>query len=58
MEKNNLVISSWAQSEQGPNKRIYEITLSGENELAVWVEFLIERKKRIDLIIYQYESFK
>lgn len=58
MEKNNLVISSWVESEQGPNQRIYKITKQGNKELYVWIEFLTERKKRIDLIVDKYNNIK
>ena len=58
MEKEKLVVSSWSESDQGPNKRIYEITDIGLGELDIWIEFLSDRKKRIDLIIDKYNLLK
>ncbi|MGO1368886.1 MAG: PadR family transcriptional regulator [Senegalia sp. (in: firmicutes)] len=58
MEEGKLVSSSWSESEQGPNKRIYEITRKGIEELNSWIDFLSDRKKRITLIINKYETLK
>lgn len=58
MEGENLVVSSWAESDQGPNKRIYEITSNGIDELDNWIKLLKDRKQRITLIINKYESQK
>ncbi len=58
MENRNLIVSSWAESEQGPNKRMYAITLEGEKELDNWIYLLKDRKKRITSIIDKYESIK
>lgn len=56
MEDENLVVSSWSESDQGPNKRIYEITKEGIQELDTWVELLRDRRNRITSIISKYES--
>ncbi len=58
MENDNLVVSSWTESDQGPNKRIYEITEEGIKELDNWILLLKDRKKRITSIIEKYESLK
>lgn len=58
MESRSLVTSSWAESEQGPNKRIYSITTEGLKELESWILLLKNRKKRITSIIDKYESIK
>lgn len=58
MEKEKLVVSSWLESDQGPNKRIYEITDLGAKELDIWIDFLTDRKKRISLIIDKYNTLK
>lgn len=58
MEKDNLVISSWIESDQGPKKRIYKITDLGIEELDQWIDFLADRKKRITLITDKYRSLK
>lgn len=56
MENDNLVVSSWAESDQGPKKRMYEITDDGILELDNWILLLKDRKQRITLIIEKYES--
>lgn len=58
MENDDLVISSWIESDQGPNKRIYEITDAGILELDNWIILLKDRKQRITSIIEKYESLK
>lgn len=58
MENDNLIVSSWIESDQGPNKRMYEITEEGILELDNWIELLKDRKKRITSIIEKYESLK
>lgn len=58
MEGENLVVSSWSESDYGPNKRIYKITNEGISELDDWVEFLCDRQKRITKIIDKYISLK
>jgi poly-beta-hydroxybutyrate-responsive repressor len=54
MEKDNLVTSNWQAGEQGPKKRVYQITEIGENTLEQWVQVLKNRKKRISKLIYNY----
>lgn len=58
MESDNLVISSWAESDQGPNKRMYSITPKGYEALENWIYLLKDRKSRITSIIDKYESLK
>lgn len=58
MESRKLVTSSWAESEQGPNKRMYNITAEGIEELKSWILLLKNRKQRITSIIDKYESIK
>ena len=58
MEDEGLVISSWRESDQGPKKRMYEITEEGIIELDNWILLLKDRKQRITSIIDKYESMK
>ena len=58
MENDNLVVSSWSESDQGPKKRMYQITEEGKEELDNWILLLKDRKKRISAIIEKYESLK
>lgn len=58
MESENLVVSSWEESEQGPDRRFYNITPKGEKELDNWIILLKSREKRIKSIISKYEEIK
>lgn len=58
MEKDNYVISKWQEGGQGPKKRVYQITESGKNTLAQFIEILKIRKKRIEKLIDDYDSLK
>lgn len=57
MEADNLVISSWEDSEQGPKKRLYQITPKGIEVLDNWIDLLRYRKSRIEKIINNYECY-
>jgi PadR family transcriptional regulator PadR len=56
MEKEGSVISVWEEGGQGPKKRVYKITDNGKRELGNWIQFLKDRKARIDKLIKRYES--
>ena len=58
MENEGLVVSSWVESDQGPKKRMYDITEVGVIELGNWILLLKDRKQRITSIIEKYESQK
>ena len=48
LEKEGLVRSRWEHGESGPSKRVYEVTTSGEDRLAAWVEAF---RERADLLV-------
>ena len=56
MEKEDLVVSSWQESNEGPKKRIYNITDLGIEKLDDWILFLGDRQKRIGSIVNKYNS--
>lgn len=58
MEERGLIRSRWADSDQGPRKRMYAITQEGEEALADWVSFLKERQKTFAAIVGCYEKQK
>ncbi|MGD9761548.1 MAG: PadR family transcriptional regulator [Candidatus Izemoplasmatales bacterium] len=58
MEEHDLVSSAWEPSSQGPDKRIYEITILGKKELNDWIHMLKERQERISFLINCYEEVK
>lgn len=58
MEKESLVLSSWAKSSEGPKKKVYQITDKGIKELEIWIERIKKRRKQIDSIIEKHDSLK
>lgn len=58
MEKEGMVLSSWAESSEGPKKKYYQITDKGNIELEIWIELIKKRRKHIDSIIEKYDSLK
>ncbi len=56
MEKNGLIVSKWAESAQGPQKRMYSLTALGEKALDGWIRFLKGRRMQITAVIDKYES--
>jgi len=58
MEKDTYVTSKWLEGNQGPKKRLYQITETGENILEQWIQILKNRKKRIEKLINSYDSIK
>ena len=40
LERNGYVVSEWDLRESGPARRVYSLTLSGEQHLAEWTEVL------------------
>lgn len=56
MEKENLVTSLWQESDQGPKRRIYEITDSGRRDLENWIDILKLRKTRIETLIDKFNE--
>lgn len=51
LEGNGLVRSEWEHGESGPSKRIYHITLAGEERLEAWVGAFRERVKQLNRFI-------
>ena len=58
MEKEGSVVSVWEEAGQGPKRRVYNITDSGQKELVNWIEVLKGRKAHIEKLINRYESLK
>lgn len=53
-----MVKSFWEESEQGPRKRVYQITQKGRKELEGWIGFLKTRKNQIEKILSKYKLSK
>lgn len=45
LEEDGLVVSSWAESEAGPQRREYDITNDGRDALRAWAQQLSERAR-------------
>ena len=58
MEAEGLVKSAWATGESGPPKRMYEITMDGEDRLHSWVMSFEDRKQAIEAFIKRYHRKK
>ena len=58
MEKNKLIRSTWEDSDKGPKKRLYSITEEGEKTLESWINLIVHRRCRIDIIIDLHEKLK
>lgn len=56
MEGEGLVTSMWEESDQGPKRRVYEITAEGKQNLEQWIKVLKMRKSRIENLIVQYDK--
>ncbi len=56
MEEDCLVTSFWQEGEQGPQKRVYEITDRGKKELEFWTEMLKKRKTRIEKLLARFDQ--
>lgn len=56
MEKEASVISYWEEGDQGPKKRVYQITEAGKKRLDNWIEVLEERRTRITNLIDTYKK--
>lgn len=55
MEATGWVRSHWSEDSQGPRRRVYKITDSGEDHLASWVQDLRATRNEIDRLL---EMFK
>jgi PadR family transcriptional regulator PadR len=55
MEEQELVDSNWDEQEtQGPPRRVYRLTSTGDEALALWIADLEETRKRIDHVLESY----
>ena len=54
MEKKGAVESRWETSEEGPARRRYSITDSGEAYLDLWVETLEQYQRNMDAFFRLY----
>jgi PadR family transcriptional regulator, regulatory protein PadR len=57
LEREGLVSSSWEPSESGPQRRIYEITRTGMEELHARAKAIAAGQGRIEAFLSRYEEF-
>ncbi|MDQ4130779.1 MAG: helix-turn-helix transcriptional regulator [Actinomycetota bacterium] len=57
LEEDGLVRSDWERSEEGPDRRIYEITRAGMEELHARAKKLTESRETLDHFLSRYEEF-
>ena len=58
LQANDLVSDSWDDSSLGPQRRVYTITLQGEEALAGWIENLRQRRKEIEALEAAFDAVK
>ena len=57
LEKEKLVRSAWERSEKGPDRRIYEVTRAGMEELHRSAKGLAEAVPILEAVLGRYEEF-
>ncbi len=57
LEADGLVRSAWEPSETGPNRRIYELTRAGMEELHRRAKGLAAARERVDVFLSRYGEF-
>ena len=57
LEGDGLVRSAWMPSTSGPDRRIYELTRAGTEELHRRAKRLTDGRERLDVFLSRYEEF-
>jgi PadR family transcriptional regulator, regulatory protein PadR len=57
LEDERLVRSAWHQSDAGPQRRIYELTRTGMEELHRRAKALAEASRTLDSFLSRYQEF-
>ena len=58
LEADGLVSDTWDDNSLGPQRRVYTITVEGEEALAKWIENLRQRRKEIEALEAAYDAVK
>ena len=56
MENNGWISSNWEKGENGPKKRVYELTNSGKEFLRSWASGLKKNRELIDGFLESYDN--
>lgn len=51
LEQLNFVSSTWRESSNGPEQRVYMITEQGKQQLQIWKQALIKEQQRINTFL-------
>jgi PadR family transcriptional regulator len=57
LERDSLVCSAWEKSSTGPDRRIYEISRKGAEELHRQAKALARAQEKLDVFLSRYEEF-
>ena len=57
LERDGLVRSAWEPSPDGPDRRTYEVTRAGMEELHERVAALVQAKQMLDVFLSRYAEF-
>lgn len=57
LERDGLVRSTWEQSESGPDRRTYELTRAGMEDLHLHARGLAGTRRLMDSFLGRYEEF-
>jgi PadR family transcriptional regulator, regulatory protein PadR len=57
LEQEGLVQSAWEASASGPDRRIYQLTRAGMEDLHAHVGALAETRRVLDRLLSRYEEF-
>jgi poly-beta-hydroxybutyrate-responsive repressor len=57
LEADGLVRSAWEPSSEGPDRRIYELTRGGMEELHAQAKALLETREVLSLFLSRYTEF-
>ncbi len=57
LEREGLVLSAWEPSTEGPDRRIYELTRAGMEELHRRAKELVRTQETLDVFLSRYGEF-
>ncbi|SPF39567.1 Transcriptional regulator PadR-like family protein [Candidatus Desulfosporosinus infrequens] len=58
MDKDGLIKSHWEVGESGPGRRLYELTIHGEESLKVWAQCIAQQKEKLENFMQAYLQFE
>ena len=58
MDKDGLIKSHWEVGESGPGRRLYKLTVQGEESLKVWAKYIAQQKAKLENFLQTYYQFE